>query len=606
MSSNIKQIADAVPITSVLGTDLIYLGRSPFAASDDRAISATNFFITSLPAKFTLATLSNVTNQLVLGTTNTTTINATAPASSSIYTIPDVGTSANFVMTAGTQSIGGSKSFSSAIAITATSNHIALSSPVGTATLSVINQSLGSFVYSIPNVGANANFVMTESTQTINGAKTFGANTSVSYSNAGADVILLVQNGSTSTGSNSIINNYVNNSGTGNAVYRCGHAAAQKYSWGFDNDDSDAWVFSVGDTLGTNNAMRCSTAGNFSFNNALTVNADISQTISTAATDITLTTSNTSGTGPTVISHQLLANNSNAGTQAFVKVGHQGAQQYTFGWTRVDNNFQLSVGGTLGTANAWTVDQNGAFTFNNASVSQTASNSGAAVAMVITNSSNTASSDARLTVAVGGTSGGDAYHLFSIPSGTSYTMGADNSDSDAFALSVGTALGTSNALRCDSSGRFTYPTQPRFRASKSSTTTNATGDGTQVVIVFDTETFDVGGNYDNTTGTFTAPVTATYRFDVSTTFSSVGAGHNISAQDILINSSTVVATMSGANPGNGRDSSNLFMLAQASRMMNLTAGDTITVRVAVGGSTKTVGILGNAFFSTIFNGIMVA
>jgi hypothetical protein len=52
------------------------------------------------------------TNQLVLGTTNTTTISATAPASSAVYTIPDVGTTADFVLTAGTQTIAGAKTFS--------------------------------------------------------------------------------------------------------------------------------------------------------------------------------------------------------------------------------------------------------------------------------------------------------------------------------------------------------------------------------------------------------------------------------------------------------------------------------------------------------------
>lgn len=58
--------------------------------------------------------IAKTTNQIVLGTTLTTTISATAPASSSIYTIPDVGTSANFVLSAGSQTIGGAKTFSAA------------------------------------------------------------------------------------------------------------------------------------------------------------------------------------------------------------------------------------------------------------------------------------------------------------------------------------------------------------------------------------------------------------------------------------------------------------------------------------------------------------
>jgi hypothetical protein len=52
------------------------------------------------------------TNQLILGTTQTTTINAAAPAASRIYTIPDVLADASFVMTVGTQSIAGAKTFS--------------------------------------------------------------------------------------------------------------------------------------------------------------------------------------------------------------------------------------------------------------------------------------------------------------------------------------------------------------------------------------------------------------------------------------------------------------------------------------------------------------
>lgn len=59
-------------------------------------------------------TISATTNQIVLGTTNTVTITSPAPASSAVYTIPDVGTVASFVMTAGTQTVAGTKTFSTA------------------------------------------------------------------------------------------------------------------------------------------------------------------------------------------------------------------------------------------------------------------------------------------------------------------------------------------------------------------------------------------------------------------------------------------------------------------------------------------------------------
>lgn len=59
----------------------------------------------------------NTTNQIVLGTTNTTTISATAPVAPRLLTIPDSGADANFVMTAGVQAISGVKTLSNGVII---------------------------------------------------------------------------------------------------------------------------------------------------------------------------------------------------------------------------------------------------------------------------------------------------------------------------------------------------------------------------------------------------------------------------------------------------------------------------------------------------------
>jgi hypothetical protein len=123
-------------------------------------------------------TISPTTNQLILGTTNTTTISATAPSVSRTYTIPDAGGAANFIMSAGTQTIGGNVTFTNAIAISATSNQFILG---GTNTVTLnINGPASSVIYTVPNFGSSANFVMTIGDQSLAGNKSFSDAISIS------------------------------------------------------------------------------------------------------------------------------------------------------------------------------------------------------------------------------------------------------------------------------------------------------------------------------------------------------------------------------------------------------------------------------------------
>lgn len=79
-------------------------------------------------------TINATTSQIVLGTTNTTTITSPAPAASRVYTIPDAGATASFVMTQGAQSITGIKTFVSSAGPIQFNDIINVSAPTAGAT----------------------------------------------------------------------------------------------------------------------------------------------------------------------------------------------------------------------------------------------------------------------------------------------------------------------------------------------------------------------------------------------------------------------------------------------------------------------------------------
>lgn len=71
-------------------------------------------------------------------------------------------------------------------------------------------------------------------------------------------------------------------------------------------------------------------------------------------------------------------------------------------------------------------------------------------------------------------------------------------------------VGGSERLRIDTSGRVTTPAQPAFRAYH---TGNITwNSGALSPIVYNATTFNIGNNFNTSTGIFTAPVAGTYSF----------------------------------------------------------------------------------------------
>lgn len=128
----------------------------------------------------------------------------------------------------------------------------------------------------------------------------------------------------------------------------------------------------------------------------------------------------------------------------------------------------------------------------------------------ITNSDNTnAASHARLSITTGGAGGGDPYIHFT-NNVTDWTMGIDNSDSDAFVVSNSATLGTTNTARCSVDGEWNYPLQSAFHAYKDANALNVTGAGALYTPIHNVSLFDQGGDYSTATGIYTAPTDGKY------------------------------------------------------------------------------------------------
>lgn len=100
--------------------------------------------------------------------------NAALNGASRTWTIPNISGNGTFAALEGSQTFSGTKTFSAAIPITATSNHLVLSTATNTLTINASTQATAR-VWSVPDISAAGTFAALEGTQTFTGLKTFSA-----------------------------------------------------------------------------------------------------------------------------------------------------------------------------------------------------------------------------------------------------------------------------------------------------------------------------------------------------------------------------------------------------------------------------------------------
>jgi len=198
-----ESVASATtPYSLIFGTGLkLSNGTTPASwnGNQDKTIEVDTTYIASLTGNQTLNGIKTFsTGQIIESSTNHITLK-TGSAGNSIfitvpsisanhtYTIPDIGSSAAFVLTSGSQTIGGLKTFTAGQTIQSTSNQITLKTGSAGNSIAITAPIIsGNRTYTMPDVSGNAEFVMTTGFQAIGGVKNFTSRPTVN----GASILL--------------------------------------------------------------------------------------------------------------------------------------------------------------------------------------------------------------------------------------------------------------------------------------------------------------------------------------------------------------------------------------------------------------------------------
>jgi len=140
--------------------------------------------------------------------------------------------------------------------------------------------------------------------------------------------------------------------------------------------------------------------------------------------------------------------------------------------------------------------------------------------------------------------------------------------------------------------------QPAFLAFLTNTVSNVTGNGASYTIIYDTEVFDQGSNFNLGTSTFTAPFTGRYRFTTNVYVTGCTIATNAQLRIVTSNRSY----QSGFN----RAASNSDYFLQCSCLADMEAADTATVTILVNGEVAdTCDIGGSTVLLNYFCGELV-
>lgn len=149
-----------------------------------------------------------------------------------------------------------------------------------------------------------------------------------------------------------------------------------------------------------------------------------------------------------------------------------------------------------------------------------------------------------------------------------------------------------------------HPSDVKFLVLNSTTDSNVTGDGTSVTVEFDTEVYDIGSDFNNTTDTFTAPETGKYILTAGLLYQGATSAEDWGRLTIQTSNRDYYEDR---EPFNNQGVTNANGSFTISCIADMDAADTAVVKFIAEGGTKVVDIFGNATHAyTFFSGALLA